>query len=623
MSRCNLVPACLLALVAVSACGGPPVVSSPDVAAAALPDASSCAYPCGKACCTKSQTCDFESETCADKCVPDCNGRSCGSDGCDDVCGYCDPGTVCNEGAGKCVLCNRDCAGKQCGPDGCGSTCGTCDDGFACAADNLCRKTTTTGDAGPVAATDSGTATGLDGSVVEPTPDTGTVAGVDGGTVISTPDTGTSPGLDAGTPVPADASLPRPDASVGPGSDAGAGYCIPPVPTYNPNFSASQYCDQWARVVCDRLAQCCILSPAAYDDCVQYKSKECDTQDVTARIQAGTVTLNLAAAKACFDAERARKACDANAYSMILPACDWTRVLSANAAPGARCYRDSDCVNGHCPRTPGTCDGVCAAYTPIGGSCSATAPCDPKTARCQSGLCSAKVATGASCADTGGCLQTDYCDNVAKVCIPRRGLGGSCADGSQCLTELYCVGGVCREDYSVPVGAACKTTSACVVGSWCKGATSTTTGTCTAPTAPGGACTAGTTVECGPDGYCLAGTCIARLGMGEACSGGSCRYGLTCSGSRCVLMGDVGASCSADSQCRRYLRCANNLCTDALATVGSACSNTPQCDDGYCPSSTCLQFVADGQACTSDVSCASGNCETNATVKSCRPKCTY
>ena len=59
------------------------------------------------------------------ECVPDCDGRECGSDGCG---GQCPPGCedpyACNDD-GECV-CVPNCAGRECGDDGCGGSCGTC-----------------------------------------------------------------------------------------------------------------------------------------------------------------------------------------------------------------------------------------------------------------------------------------------------------------------------------------------------------------------------------------------------------------------------------------------------------------------------------------------------------------
>lgn len=56
-------------------------------------------------------------------CLPDCDGKECGDDGCDGSCGNCDANSLCIEG--ECV-CQPDCAGKECGDDGCGGQCGVC-----------------------------------------------------------------------------------------------------------------------------------------------------------------------------------------------------------------------------------------------------------------------------------------------------------------------------------------------------------------------------------------------------------------------------------------------------------------------------------------------------------------
>ncbi len=58
-------------------------------------------------------------------CVPNCDGRNCGPDGCGGSCGDCPPPWTCPEG--RCVgTCVPDCVGRQCGPDGCGGLCGCC-----------------------------------------------------------------------------------------------------------------------------------------------------------------------------------------------------------------------------------------------------------------------------------------------------------------------------------------------------------------------------------------------------------------------------------------------------------------------------------------------------------------
>jgi hypothetical protein len=68
-----------------------------------------------------------------DGCVPQCDGRFCGDDGCGGACGDCGDGEACTPG-GRCQAdpCIPACDGRACGADGCGGTCG------ACSGDELC-----------------------------------------------------------------------------------------------------------------------------------------------------------------------------------------------------------------------------------------------------------------------------------------------------------------------------------------------------------------------------------------------------------------------------------------------------------------------------------------------------
>jgi hypothetical protein len=78
--------------------------------------------------CEEGSACDPSTGQCA--CVPDCDGKSCGDDGCDGSCGdldgECEEGSACDPSTGQCA-CVPDCDGKSCGDDGCGGfSCGTC-----------------------------------------------------------------------------------------------------------------------------------------------------------------------------------------------------------------------------------------------------------------------------------------------------------------------------------------------------------------------------------------------------------------------------------------------------------------------------------------------------------------
>jgi hypothetical protein len=60
--------------------------------------------------CGPNGTCTLETHTCV--CIPDCEGSTCGSDGCGGTCGDCPRDQICNGGACECIsghLCNADC----------------------------------------------------------------------------------------------------------------------------------------------------------------------------------------------------------------------------------------------------------------------------------------------------------------------------------------------------------------------------------------------------------------------------------------------------------------------------------------------------------------------------------
>ncbi|MBM4354303.1 MAG: hypothetical protein FJ109_10990 [Deltaproteobacteria bacterium] len=83
--------------------------------------------------CADGQVCNDVTLTC--ECVPVCDGKECGDDGCGAFCGEGDGDQGC-EGEDKCIdglcECTPQCDGKTCGPDKCGGQCGDCGDGTYC-----------------------------------------------------------------------------------------------------------------------------------------------------------------------------------------------------------------------------------------------------------------------------------------------------------------------------------------------------------------------------------------------------------------------------------------------------------------------------------------------------------
>jgi formylglycine-generating enzyme required for sulfatase activity len=71
--------------------------------------------------CRNSRTCLPDGPPCV--CVPKCDGKECGDNGCDGTCGECAELHLCGEGL---CVCQPNCEDKVCGDDGCGGECGTC-----------------------------------------------------------------------------------------------------------------------------------------------------------------------------------------------------------------------------------------------------------------------------------------------------------------------------------------------------------------------------------------------------------------------------------------------------------------------------------------------------------------
>lgn len=86
---------------------------------------------CGGTCgiCPAEWSCNAES-VCIN-CVPNCIGLTCGADGCGGVCGLCPEEWFCVD-PGICMECLPNCEGKTCGGDGCGGSCGDCGFGKIC-----------------------------------------------------------------------------------------------------------------------------------------------------------------------------------------------------------------------------------------------------------------------------------------------------------------------------------------------------------------------------------------------------------------------------------------------------------------------------------------------------------
>ncbi len=87
-------------------------------------------------------------------CMPDCDGRDCGDDGCGGNCGDCGDDGTCGDDGQCCV---PDCEDRDCGDDGCGGLCGECADGVDCV-EGLCAEEDPDGDSDSADANEDGDA---------------------------------------------------------------------------------------------------------------------------------------------------------------------------------------------------------------------------------------------------------------------------------------------------------------------------------------------------------------------------------------------------------------------------------------------------------------------------------
>jgi hypothetical protein len=126
MKRCLF-----LFLALVVACSGEGVTN--------VDCAGACTGKCGTVQGCDCGSCDVGEECRGDSCPtcsPACDGKECGSDGCDGTCGSCIEENICVEGLCE-MPCDPTCGMAECGDDGCGGSCGECSGQTYCN-DGLC-----------------------------------------------------------------------------------------------------------------------------------------------------------------------------------------------------------------------------------------------------------------------------------------------------------------------------------------------------------------------------------------------------------------------------------------------------------------------------------------------------
>ncbi len=347
--------------------------------------------------------------------------------------------------------------------------------------------------------------------------------------------------------------------------------------------------------LCDAVTGTCSHSPLDGAPC---------NADNTACTQADTCQAGVCkpgTAKTCSDGNLCTDdSCDPQAGCVFVnnsAACDDGKICTTgDACSGGACApgKTNNCDDGNA-----CTDQACDAVT---GNCTTTfnsLNCDDGNActssdACKAGVCQAGLPV--SCTDADACTL-DACDATGGC---QHSIStGVCDDGDACTYGETCASGVCNggailncDDQNPCTADSCDKIKACVHspqnGGCDDGNACTSNDTCV-----GGACLGAPAGPCASDqNPCTTDQCDPTLGCIHVnntlpCDDGTvCTQGDTCAGGVCV--GGAPLNCADDG----------NPCTTALCNPVTGCgvvNNTASCDDG--------------DACTTNDTCAGGSCQ--------------
>lgn len=292
-------------------------------------------------------------------------------------------------------------------------------------------------------------------------------------------------------------------------------------------------------------------------------------------------------------------------------------------ADGDPCYKDYQCLTGHCDTARNVCGGQGGGAACQSDVDCSNGPCDTNTFLCGK-------PDGGSCSNDSDC-QSGACPSGS--CVTRAELGGSCNSDDQCFSDR-CWGSICR--------VACYDTDECAAGEWCdwdaraclplaedgtncRDDESCKNGWCSSSdqcgTKPdiGDACS---NEDCYPWGQCKGGICVAQPGPGEVCEGyDACLAPYACIDGTCTRMGLQCRAASLGERCTFFVACEDSLwcdplqsfrCAQRAPTGGScildwACVQGNECDGGKCVPVPLLK--ADFEPCEYSQECVNDYCD--------------
>ena len=282
---------------------------------------------------------------------------------------------------------------------------------------------------------------------------------------------------------------------------------------------------------------------------------------VQAAVDQGRVRYAASKVQPCFD-ELVGIGCDfATSRAFDRKTCD--QVFVGTIEIGAACDVDEECIGEAFCKRAKTCPGACHALLGPGAACEKDDQCEEGlTCSGSTNTCSANVLVGKPC---GGTLAGDCAPGLACIGADEMtGAAGTCTEQSELFTGA--LGDRCDFD----TGMLCKDGLSCIVESVAPGGA--TSLVCAEHVASKGACKFGAPSQCPAEEYCdadikageIAGNCLPLPKVGE----------------RCV-------SLAASPPCASGLRCDTDMLCHPLARLGQACVSDLGCASKRCAKDVC------------------------------------
>ncbi len=261
-----------------------------------------------------------------------------------------------------------------------------------------------------------------------------------------------------------------------------------------------------------------------------------------------------------------------------------------------------------------TCRTTCTSSEPSSDQCAPGLTCLVATNKCGE-----KREAGEACDGDSDCADALVCTNEHVCCgSPCSGGCQSCKTGSCTFigkglpprTSATCEAdaGTCGQTGSCDGAGACELPATCTAAhATCPADTHTqysTTGTCSAE----GVCASTGTVSCGTGYLCVDGACATRCTIENQTL--TCDAGFTCNGEGfCVPKKEDGEVCSGDADCASGNCEESSAGTDRMCCA-SACTATEVCVAGACKKKP-------GQVCSAPAECISDACLQRCCIASC------